>query len=390
MLIISNFILLLSNAVTLRRDKSTLLNRVANFLNISYNSLEWLFTSPPKPHAFIILPLQSILGIILYNFLSNSKVILYKIVIMFTLVSLFKSWLSISFGIPHTTFDLIVTTYVSIVGGFLADLYILLPSPLALFNYFVHGKNIFSNIELPRSLKMNAPSDSNKLLPLFNFQDKNEGESSKSSVREKLYAKAYDLAYADVIKGEFSKFTEEMSKIVQSLKDRHEILEKNKDITKGSFTYREFILSEMLQDQLQFYNGSIQQRIELVKINFPSIPLKIKEELISIEKEIHEINNKLIIDITKIGDGNWRDDIKNIKIFFDNLNAHRNRTNKLIVKYENISHSAFKEHMSDIYKLKEFKQLVNVEGPKSIKEVVDQDSYLKKKISEIINANNKK
>jgi hypothetical protein len=46
--------------------------------------------------------------------------------------------------------------------------------------------------------------------------------------------------------------------------------------------------------------------------------------------------------------------------------------------------------MSDIYKLKEFKQLVNVEGPKSIKEVVDQDSYLKKKIYEIINANNKK
>jgi len=46
--------------------------------------------------------------------------------------------------------------------------------------------------------------------------------------------------------------------------------------------------------------------------------------------------------------------------------------------------------MSDIYKLKEFKQLVNVEGPKSIKEVVDEDGYLKKKISEIINANNKK
>ena len=79
-----------------------------------------------------------------------------------------------------------------------------------------------------------------------------------------------------------------------------------------------------------------------------------------------------------------------MKIFFDNLNAHRNRTNKLITKYENISHNAFKEHMSDIYKLKEFKQLVNIEGPKSIKEVVDQDSYLKKRIYEIINSNNKK
>jgi hypothetical protein len=39
-----------------------------------------------------------------------------------------------------------------------------------------------------------------------------------------------------------------------------------------------------------------------------------------------------------------------------------------------------------LYKLKEFKQLVNVEGPKAIKEVVDQDGYLKSKMSIIINA----
>jgi len=223
---------------------------------------------------------------------------------MFILGTLFKSSLSIFFSIPYITFDFIVTSYMSIVGGLLADLYILLPSPLALYNYFVHGKNIFSNIELPRHLKMNVPSDSNKTPSLFNFQDKNEGESSKSSVREKLYAKAYNLTYADVIKAEFSKFTEEMSKIVQGLKNRHVLLDKNKDITKGSFTDRELLISEMLQDQLQFYNASIQQRIELIKVNFPSIPLEIKNELISIEKEIHETNSKLIMDITKIGDGN--------------------------------------------------------------------------------------
>ena len=29
-------------------------------LNRSYNSLEWALTSPPKPHAFVSLPLQSI------------------------------------------------------------------------------------------------------------------------------------------------------------------------------------------------------------------------------------------------------------------------------------------------------------------------------------------
>lgn len=227
MLIISIIFSLLSNAVTLRRDKSIFFNRVASFLNTNY-ILELLLTNPPKPCSFVNLPLQSIFGLILYNFLSNPKVILYRIVIMFILVSLFKSSLSFYFDIPYTTFDIIVTTYVSIVGGLLADLYVLLPSPWALFNYFVHGKNIFSNIDLPLSLKMNAPSDSNKLLPFFNSQDKNEGESSKSSVREKLHAKAYNLTYADVIKAEFSKFTEEMSKIVKSLKDRNELLEKIK------------------------------------------------------------------------------------------------------------------------------------------------------------------
>ena len=29
-------------------------------LNRSYNSLEWALTSPPKPHAFVSLPLQSV------------------------------------------------------------------------------------------------------------------------------------------------------------------------------------------------------------------------------------------------------------------------------------------------------------------------------------------
>ena len=28
-------------------------------LNRSYNSLEWAFTSPPKPHAFVSLPLST-------------------------------------------------------------------------------------------------------------------------------------------------------------------------------------------------------------------------------------------------------------------------------------------------------------------------------------------
>jgi hypothetical protein len=40
--------------------------------------------------------------------------------------------------------------------------------------------------------------------------------------------------------------------------------------------------------------------------------------------------------------------------------------------------------MAEIYKIKDFRQLVNTEVPKTVKEVVDQDSYLKKRIGEII------
>ena len=36
-------------------------------LNRSYNSLEWALTSPPKPHAFVSLPLQSSLFINYYK-----------------------------------------------------------------------------------------------------------------------------------------------------------------------------------------------------------------------------------------------------------------------------------------------------------------------------------
>jgi hypothetical protein len=35
--------------------------------------------------------------------------------------------------------------------------------------------------------------------------------------------------------------------------------------------------------------------------------------------------------------------------------------------------------------MKEFKQLINIDVPKAIKEVVDEDSDLKSKISDIIN-----
>ena len=60
-----------------------------------------------------------------------------------------------------------------------------------------------------------------------------------------------------------------------------------------------------------------------------------------------------------------------------------------MIKLETVSHEGFKNHLPDLYKMKEFKQLINIDAPKVIKQVVDEDSYLKTKISEIINAKKK-
>ena len=357
------------------------------FLNRSYNSLEWALDSPPKPHAFVSLPLQSLLGLIIYNFLSNTKVIIYRFITMFILANLFKSSLSIYFGIPYTPFEYIFTTYMSIVGALLWDIYIILPSPFALFDYFVHGKNIFTDVELPRYLKMNMAPGGGDKFPLFNSQDStSKGGGSKDNTNiSKIHQKVIDSIYTDEIKKEYSKFIHEMNKIAKSLKDRQEMLDKgtitmdNPEVVK--------ILLMMLQDQSQFFDGSILHRIELIKVTLPSLPSHIKTDLSLIEKQIHEIHDNKTKFIDKVR--NIKDEKQQIKVFFDDFNAYRNKVRKEIIKYETISHNGFKNNLSDLYKLKEFKQLVNVEAPKSIKEVVDQDSYLKTKISEIINARKK-
>jgi len=352
-------------------------------LNRSYNSLEWALSSPPKPHAFISLPLQSILGLIIYNFLCNPKVIIYRFIILFILGTLFKSSLAIYLDIPYTSIEFIITSFMSIIAALLTDIYVLLPSPLALFNFFVYGINIFKDIELPKSFKINSFSE--KKLPLFSSQDITESKSSVDPQKGiQNETKIEDIFYVDSITKEYNNFKEELSKVVKGLKERLDLLEKNLDLIATNKVSSEKVVSGMLEDQLMSYNGVSISRIRVGKINFPSLPLDVKNELLAIEKEFIELNRKVVSDINKINKGYWRDDMKNIKIFFDTMNAYRNKSNKIISKFDRILHESIKTHMAEIYKIKDFRQLVNTEVPKTVKEVVDQDSYLKKRIGEII------
>jgi hypothetical protein len=80
------------------------------------------------------------------------------------------------------------------------------------------------------------------------------------------------------------------------------------------------------------------------------------------------------------------DEKQQVKEYFDLLNAYRNKVKKELSRLEIVSHDGFRKNIPELYKLKEFKELVNKDVPKVIKDVVENDGYLKTKISEIINA----
>ena len=111
----------------------------------------------------------------------------------------------------------------------------------------------------------------------------------------------------------------------------------------------------------------------------PEVKLEFKNkhnELVNLHKEFLDDSSVL---------GEISDRHAQARQFFIILNTYRNKTFKIINMLETISHKNIRETMPDLYKNAQYKQIMNVEVPKSIREVVKEDSYLKSRISEIIN-----
>ena len=103
-------------------------------------------------------------------------------------------------------------------------------------------------------------------------------------------------------------------------------------------------------------------------------------ELVNLHKQFFD-NTATLVNIS--------DAHEEARQFFIILNTYRNKTFKIINMLESLSHKDIRETMPDLYKNAQYKQMVNIDVPKSIKEVVNEDSYLKSKISEIINVKKK-
>ena len=227
-------------------------------------------------------------------------------------------------------------------------------------------------------------------LPPFMYQDKNPtGESSKPTPEliadTKRGQKIIDGLFVEGIKVEFDKFRFEMEKVAKSLKDRHEMFDQGK-VTMGDLDVPNLLVM-MLQDQTQFFNASILKRIEWTNVTRSNLPSDVRTELSTIVQNIFNLKEEHTNSIAKIA--RIKEEKQQVKEYFDLFNGYRNNVKKEISKLETVSRDGYRKHLPDLYKLKEFKQIVNVDAPKAIKEVVDQDGYLKSKISEIINAKKK-
>jgi hypothetical protein len=354
---------------------------IQTFLNISCISLNWVLISPPKPHSFVSLPLTS--GISLSSFKRH----LFLTNIVTGLVIFIAFFYFRNFILPEACYEATLTVLdYTFSFNINKDFFLGFWAVICRFSLKGFVEDLLEIFLQPKLTMGDISSTLSMNTDPFTPQGGGSGKPTGQIDRIKLEQKVIDSIFTDSIKLEFSKFQEDMAKLAKSLKDRRMMYDQGQ-ITMDTPEIPNFLVM-MLQDQTQFLNASILKRMGWLKVTRPSLPLVVREELSLIEKNIFGLQANLSQSINKIRD--IKDEKQQVKEFFDLLNAYRNKVRKEIVKLETVSHDGFKKNLPDLYKMKEFKQLINIDAPKAIKEVVDEDSYLKSKISEIINAKKNK
>lgn len=109
----------------------------------------------------------------------------------------------------------------------------------------------------------------------------------------------------------------------------------------------------------------------------------VQKVLENMENIRDEITNDYFQKLESIGERNQLNR-SFLKDFFSTTNNYRNLMNKECNKAEEFLHSKFRESPS--FKNKELKKIVNIDYAQGKKYFSDQDGYLKKRVSDILNA----
>lgn len=199
-----------------------------------------------------------------------------------------------------------------------------------------------------------------------------------------IHNKVIDSIFADEFIAEVKKFKDAMTGISKAYSKRIDFLDTHPLVSEPQ---KVDVLTLVLQDQSDLLDQYTANRQRIAKSTVSNLPPEIKAKFEVIDQKLRNIRATLLKDIDDLRD--LGDKKKQMHKFFVDLNAYRNKVHKENNAYETLWREEFKKHFPDLCKLKEYKQFMNTERQNSIKEVVDKDNYLRKKISEIINPNNK-
>ena len=195
----------------------------------------------------------------------------------------------------------------------------------------------------------------------------------------------FPSALADEITQHTKEFTEDFVNINQLSLRKYERLNN----TRLSLELPEFVepFWIVIKHQADMVIKSVHNRFTWVEnMTRVGITSNTQEKLDLINSNLDNALNEYLSKVDELSEGDG--DIQSkLKEMYNATNAYRNRTYKDLNKAEELVKSDFRE--GPLYKSKILKELVNKKYPDAKKSFITADDYLRKKISEVLNAKKK-
>nr|YP_009867821.1 cytochrome oxidase subunit I [Nemania diffusa]QKG05020.1 cytochrome oxidase subunit I [Nemania diffusa] len=358
-------------------------------LNRSFPSLEWALCSPPKPHAFVGLPLQSRLLIALRRKIKDK----FNWTNLFTLILIGLYSYIFKVGI-HYLFNFNLIENIVSLPSLIFSLhlpFVRIGFKEAILYLFSNLKDDFNSIwgiplfgptdSLPSNVKGIIPTHHNMTSKGVGSSGEDSGDTRQSSTSSNIPGD--DVPTKDYIK-QINEFMEEYATL------NINIAEKLKKAGEANLYYEDKpevqrAIMALLQTHSSFLNKSYDGRATWININKNYLPEEVRLKLEEMEKKRIEIQSDYFSKIEKLSESRSVD--ASLKEFFTITNAYRNSLNKELNLAEQEVHKNIR--LTIAYKNPKVKQVVNSDLIIVKRIFNEQDSYLKKRVEEILFPKNK-
>jgi len=355
-------------------------------LNRSYPSLEWALSSPPKPHAFVSLPLQS-KNLFFFGFFSRRMKNHINWTNIYTLILIGLYTYALKVGIYYLFNYNLVENLVSLPSltfslhlpfarlGFKEAILYLLSKLKGEFNSIWGIPLVGPTDSLPSNVKAIIPTHLNMTGKGMGSGGQASGDSGQSSTSSNIPEDVSTITYIK----QMNEFMEEYAALNINIAD------KLKKAGEANLYYEDKpevqkAIMALLQTHSSFLNKSYDGRATWININKNYLPQEVRLKLEEMEIKRTEIQSDYFSKVEKLSESRSVD--AGLKEFFTLTNAFRNSLNKELNLAEQEVHKNIR--LTAAYKNPKVKQVVNSDLIIVKRIFNEQDSYLKKRVEDIL------